>query len=156
MKIRKALFTDVDQIVEINGEVQDIHRTIKPHIFKAARSIEIRNIFDKMLTNEAFCFFVCEINGEIVGYISVQTIIRNEHAFKYSEKYLELDQICIKAELRQKGIGKAFMQKIKEYAIDKGMDRIDLSVWTDNKNAVKAFEAMGFEEFYKRMTFKNI
>jgi hypothetical protein len=41
MKIRRATAEDISTLVELNAEVQEIHRQLRPDLFKPSRTPEI-------------------------------------------------------------------------------------------------------------------
>lgn len=47
--------------------------------------------------------------------------------------------MCVLEEYRRQGVGKLLMDRIKGFARDKKINRIELSVWVDNVNAIKLF-----------------
>jgi ribosomal protein S18 acetylase RimI-like enzyme len=154
MVIRRASDGDVDTLVELNADVQEIHRRIRPDLFKQSRTPEIADAFRSMLTSEDHSVFICEVEGEAIGYFVLCIVRRQEHAFKYAETFMELDQVCIRSAHRRSGIGRAIMEKARELAHSQGIRRLDLSVWTENENAVESFGRMGFGEYCKRMTMR--
>ena len=154
MEIRKASLHDLDTLVELNAEVQEIHIKIRPDIFKFPGTTEIRKAFLSMIDDLNYLVFLCSHQGNDVGYFILHLIRKDAHAFKFSEKYIELEQISILKKYRHKGIGKAILEYIKQTAHQLSIDRIDLTVWTENTQSLEAFKKLEFQEMYRRMSIR--
>ena len=49
------------------------------------------------------------------------------------------------------GIARALIEEAKHRAMHKGMSRLELDVWSENKEAKAAFQALGFTTFNEKM-----
>lgn len=52
---------------------------------------------------------------------------------------------------RRMGIAKALLDAIEEYAVEKGISRIDLTVWDFNEDAIAFYKASGYNIDMLRM-----
>jgi ribosomal protein S18 acetylase RimI-like enzyme len=61
-------------------------------------------------------------------------------------KSLYIQEIYVKPSYRKKSIGRDLLEKIENEGRKLGADRMDLTVWAFNKNAIKFYEYCGMEE----------
>jgi diamine N-acetyltransferase len=151
MKIRKAIADDASRIAWLNKEVQTIHVQIDSTKFKEFDHAAVSSWIHGLFANENAIILVCELEECIVGYLIAIIYERKENPFKHADRYIEIDQISIQQDYRNKGIGRALLNEIKGIAKEKGIARLDLSTWTKNGNAISSFQKMGFKECWKRM-----
>jgi len=83
--------------------------------------------------------FVAEENSEFIGYLIVMggQAIRNRHT-----AYLV---IGIKAEYRGLGVGSKLFECLEEWAKEKQIHRLELTVVTLNVAGIRLYQKMGFE-----------
>ena len=84
--------------------------------------------------------FVLEDNKKLVGYVfgNIFTANRKKHCMNLA--------IAILQEYTGKGYGTKLMNTIEEYAINNGINRLELEVAKTNKVAISLYQKTGFEE----------
>jgi RimJ/RimL family protein N-acetyltransferase len=84
-------------------------------------------------------FFIAVDRGEIIGYISAQIryVKRNQHS-----AYIV---VGIREKYRNQGIGTEFFKKLNEWALEKKIVRLELTVICTNKAAINLYKKSGFE-----------
>jgi L-amino acid N-acyltransferase YncA len=92
---------------------------------------------------------LCEVEGQIVGYASIE-----ESIWDMSRHVCELG-IAILPEFRGIGVGSALVDSIIETATKLGFEKITLSVFHTNKNAISLYKKFGFKSVgRKKRQFK--
>ncbi len=82
--------------------------------------------------------FVAEEKGQLVGFLeAVGGDFKKNHYTLYIV-------IGVLNAFSGRGIGKNLFTQMEKWAREKGMHRLELTVMTNNKNAVKLYEKMGF------------
>lgn len=66
--------------------------------------------------------------------------------------YIYVDAITVKAEYRGKGISRLLFRELEKVAFENGVTHLQLDVSVDNKQAISAYENIGFHE----MTSKTL
>lgn len=89
-------------------------------------------------------------NGEeLIGYIEGERgkYERNKHVIHFN--------IAVKLNYSGKGLGGKLISKLEEESIKRGIERIELTVFCDNINALKLYKKMGYTiEGTKLSSFK--
>ncbi|MDP4240653.1 MAG: GNAT family N-acetyltransferase [Bacteroidota bacterium] len=96
----------------------------------------------------AFVLFVL-YKGEIAG---LTTCFINFSTFNI-KPYLYIHDLVVYAGFRNKGLGKALMEKLIELSAERGYCKITLEVREDNKIAQGLYRSLGFEDCNPAMFF---
>ncbi len=88
-------------------------------------------------------FFIAETNGEIAGYIGIDTVL--------DEGYIT--NVAVFPELRKRGVASALLTYTENYARRKGLSFITLEVRISNTSAIKLYEKHGFKKEGQRKNF---
>lgn len=135
--IREATIDDLNKgLLNVFIEGYKYHQNGRPDVFV--------NVSDEVLKEDLIKNFenlstiVILDNNVIVGYLSYK--IKEKHS-----KKLDVDQLVIDEKYRGKGLGKKLMQEVKNIALKNNCDRIELSCWMFNENALAMYEHIGFD-----------
>jgi RimJ/RimL family protein N-acetyltransferase len=105
-----------------------------------------KNIQDQL--EKGSLTFVIEDNKKLAGYVFGNTFTANR------KKHCMNLAIAILQEYTGKGYGTKLMNTIEEYAINNGINRLELEVAKTNKVAISLYQKTGFEvEGIKRNAF---
>lgn len=101
----------------------------------------IKNIENmiKLAENDEDFFLVSEVDGEIVGFITAN---RGKY---YRIKHSAYIVVGIRENFRNIGIGTKFFEKLDNWAKKENLKRLELTVLTENKIALKLYRKNGFE-----------
>ena len=143
-KVRKALRKDIPRILELLVQVDMVHHTGRPDLFRGPATKYSAAELERILENEETPVFVwvdekdipqghafC-IMKQVVGD-SVLTDVRT----------LYIDDICVDESMRKQKIGEALYQYVLDYAREQQCYNVTLNVWTCNPGAMKFYETMG-------------
>jgi GNAT superfamily N-acetyltransferase len=104
-------------------------------------------IFAAMEDPGIYLNFVAEADGAIAGFISV---IFYKSLFHKGGTAL-INELIISDHYRGKGIGRLLIDKVKEEAISRGMDELEVGTEKTNKNAQAFYRKCGFDEEFVLM-----
>jgi L-amino acid N-acyltransferase YncA len=90
--------------------------------------------------NEKFITVLCEIERQIVGYVTIE-----ESVWELSRHAGELG-IAVLPQFRGVGVGSALLDSVLRVASEKGFKKVNLSVFSTNKNAMKLYKRFGFKK----------
>ena len=152
MIIRAAIESDAEAISVITAEIQALHHTAHPALFKPP-SLEVfppDAVCARMRSETAFVLVV-EHDDQIVGNLIANFEEHPETSFRYAYRVLQIDQLGVRASHRRMGIGRALMRAAEAEARARNMDMRLLSTWNFNANAIAFFEGEGYAALNQRM-----
>ncbi|HID08268.1 MAG TPA: GNAT family N-acetyltransferase, partial [Armatimonadetes bacterium] len=87
-------------------------------------------------------FFVAEVNGNIVGFVSVHTGWWDRRIGQTAE----IHEVVVDRMYQRRGIGSLLMDRALQYARERGCNQASLWVGTANTVAREWYKRMGFKE----------
>ena len=91
-------------------------------------------------------FFAAEADKKLIGYIGIKAVI--------DEGYIT--NIAVFPRFRRRGVAKALLNKVFEFAKEKGLSFVSLEVRPSNTEAVSLYEKTGFREEGRRKNFYRL
>lgn len=141
--IRFARIDDYKKAEDIMKQVQALHISWRPDIYKRCDTVLSYNDFLEAVTKETF--IVAEICGEVVGLLSY--MYRHIESDKQVMRdVLYIDVMAVDKMHRGNGIGHQLFDFVKEIAQKKKCDGIELQVNARNAGAYKMYKSYGFSE----------
>ncbi len=150
IKTREITHSDIDTVVSLCCEVQNIHISFSPDIFKPLNKTELKQWFENRFNEKGTSIIIASMNNVDVGYLMLKLRHRTEHLFCYDQKFIEIDQICVTESARNSGVGHSLIESAKQITRDQGLSRMELNVWSLNDKAKNTFEAMGFSTYSEK------
>ncbi|XP_071988767.1 probable N-acetyltransferase camello isoform X2 [Engystomops pustulosus] len=100
--------------------------------------VDLKDVRKYYLQREDYCFWVAELDGEVVGIVAAIPFI-TQH-----EKNVELKRMAVSRHHRGKGIAKKLCRTVIDYAQKKGCNAVILSTTTVEVGGWRLYEAVGF------------
>lgn len=152
INIRKARIEDYFSLCSVYDELDSLHLQNHPELFKkplisSRDESDIKNIIED--SNREL--FVAEYNFEIIGFTECFIATSIDHPVIKERKWVQLDNIAVKSEYQNKKVGNLLLEKVKEWAKEKNINRIELTVYSFNTNTISFYEKKGFNEISKKM-----
>lgn len=143
MNIRIAESKDYPQIEAIMQQVQQLHVYLRPDIYREVpAAITEEELAEGMAQKR---FYVAEEDSRVIGILSfLRRSVRGAH--QVPREVLFVDTMAVDAHYRGKGVGKAFLEFLKEVKTERGFDGIELQVNARNKAAYDIYRSWGFTE----------
>ena len=141
--IRPADRKDFDTIRNIMNQVQELHVTWRPDIYKPTEDCITLSYVEEMIEKRAL--FVAEKDGEVVGVMSI--MLRHvESPTQVTRDVIFVDSLAVDEKHRGQGIGHAFFDFLKKWKEEIGADGIELQVNARNAKAYQMYKDYGFTE----------
>jgi ribosomal protein S18 acetylase RimI-like enzyme len=154
--IRPATIDDYDALGAIYAEVELLHRTALPQIFRAPDGpVLSREYFEAGLADEEFAWLVAERAGELLGFVTVRVVQAPERPILLPRRYAEVNNLAVHAPYRQSGVGRALLKRAEQWAAERGLGEIELNVWEFNQGAIEFYEKLGYVT-ERRTMWRNI
>lgn len=99
------------------------------------------------LTHKEMRFYAAELNGEMLGYLKLNT--GSAQTEKQSPSAVEIQRIYVLNRYQGKGVGQLLFQQALDFANQHQADYIWLGVWEHNHNAQHFYRKNGFTAFDK-------
>ena len=144
--IRLGKVEDIEQVNKIRKQVNDLHVEGEPKIFKGFVK-EIADYINEFINADDKQLLVCEVDGIICGYAMLEFAIKPETVYRFEQRFVDVHELGVLIGQQSKGYGKMLIDKIEQIAKQQGYPRIELNMWSFNKNALKFYERVGFETY---------
>lgn len=132
MEIRKVRLEDLDEVFEVLNELYD--NKIKYDIFS--------KIYKEKLENINSYYIVAVEDNKIIGVL----ISEITHQLHRTKKSSFIEDLVVKKDYRNKGIGQLLIQEAIKYAKQIDCEVIELTCYIDNENAHRFYKRNGFEK----------
>ena len=154
MTIRKAQEKDISRIIELMGQVLQIHAEIRPDIFIPDTTKYTEQELATLLKDEKKPIYVA-VNEEDVclGYAFCQV---KEQPFSNNMvqfQSLFIDDLCVDRFARGQHIGESLFDYVKQEAKKMGCYEVTLNVWAGNTSAEKFYEKMGMKTKERQLEY---
>lgn len=143
MKIRPATPDDLNALFDLNKQINELHHRHAPQAF-VAPSEEDRTFLRNMLADEERLFLVAEEGQQVLGFITA-TITQNETiSFLIKDPICRIGTIVVDENQKSKGVGRALMTAVEQWARESGATQVRLEVMEFNHNAQQFYDYLGF------------
>lgn len=147
MNIRRAESRDIERLGDLLCQVLDVHHNARPDIFREGARKYTERELDEILRDESRPIFVYEDGDRgVCGYAFCVFIQRIDDNILTDVKTLYIDDLCVDADCRGMGIGKALYNYVLDFARREGCYNVTLNVWADNKSALGFYESLGLHK----------
>ena len=154
MNIRRAKEKDIERVMELLGQVLQIHADIRPDIFIPGTTKYTKDELAEMIKDDTKPIYVAvDEKDDCLGYafcIHKQFINDNNMT---DVKTLYIDDLCVDAKTRGQHIGEHLFEYVKEEAKRLGCYEVTLNVWAGNTSAEKFYEKMGLKTKERQMEY---
>ena len=154
MHIRKAEEKDILKIMELLGQVLQIHADIRPDVFIPGTTKYSEEELKAILKDEEKPIYVAVNEEDVcIGYafcqIQEQPFSNNMVPFKS----LFIDDLCVDQQIRGQHIGENLFEYVKSEARKLNCYEVTLNAWTGNTSAEKFYEKMGMRTKERQMEY---
>ncbi len=112
----------------------------RPDLFAPQTHYMPRESFECLLENENVLALVAQERGQTLGCCFVSLL---EHREPKPRKAAYIDLLVVDEAHRRQGVGKALFRDVQKRARALGAQSVELTVWSYNTDAVKAYQAYG-------------
>ncbi len=152
VSIRPATVADYDLICQLFSLLDSFHARLLPHIFQETGSyVRPYHYIAALIEQPDAVLFLAEEADTAVGLIHISIDEAADLPFFRSRRYAMVHNIIVREERHGQGIGLRLMDRAHEWAVDRGVTSVELSVWTANQNAMSFYEALGYSPVLVRL-----
>ena len=154
MMIRFAKENELVRVNELRKQVNNLHVEGKPEVFKAGFNDELRDYIYNIWDDPEQEIVVADLDGTICGFAVLHHIVKPATPFMYERDFIDVDEFCVDKEYRRQGVASEMSAFIRNYAKEKGFNRIELNMWEFNRDALAFYETVGFKTYRRYMEMK--
>lgn len=151
MNIREATIQDIDQLMFLYSEQFEVMADLLPYLNQSGS--QDRQFIKSTIVNDDSQIFVAENDTVIVGFVSIFEKESSNFNFRVYHKYAYIMDIIVTKKFRGNGIARKLMDKARQWAEERKLDYMELSVLSDNP-AVNFYHKLHFEETVQTMVCK--
>ena len=154
MRIRKAEEKDIPRIMELLGQVLEIHAEIRPDIFIPGTTKYTVIELTELLKQDDKPIYLAVSDEDICrGYAFCQLKKQDFSTNMVQFKSMFIDDLCVDKEARGQHIGESLFEYVKQEARKMGCYEVTLNVWAGNTSAEHFYEKMGMKTQERRMEY---
>lgn len=146
MEIRRAEEADMPRIEELLRQVNLVHHTGRPDLFKyGARKYTDEELRVLIHDDSRPIFVALDSAGTVQGYAFCIFQQYVNHNIMTDIKTLYIDDLCVDEACRGQHIGTALYRHVLDFARASGCYNVTLNVWSLNESAMKFYQAQGLK-----------
>ena len=146
MEIRRIFSEEINEVVKLwTALVNDQFQYDPFFVTDSEGQLNLKNRLHTYVKDNNYLITGAFHEAELVGYALAQ-ISEHPPFFKVS-RYCNLRHVFVKENYRNIGIGNNLVKYIKEWAKQKGVNRIELLVASENIDAIRFYHNHGFNNF---------
>ena len=143
MTIRFANVDDIPRLLNLLRQVERVHHDIRPDLFRDGGEKYEPETLKELLKDVNRPVLAAVEDGVVVGYAFCVLEETAGDPARLDRKELYLDDLCVDASVRGKGVAKQLWQETVDLAKQLGCDAVTLNVWEGNDRARKFYENCG-------------
>ena len=140
MTIRDMKLEDYDAVDTLMQQLHKIHVNGRPDLYVEMEHPYSKEELTEKIYNKEVITLAAEEENRIVGLCIV--VIRHRSGM-VNMKTAYVDDLVVDQSYQHRGIAKSLFQKAEERAKALGAERMDLTVWSFNENALKFYQSIG-------------
>lgn len=140
MTIRDMKLEDYDAVDTLMQQLHKIHVNGRPDLYVEMEHPYSKEELTEKIYNKEVITLAAEEEDRIVGLCIV--VIKHRSGM-VNMKTAYVDDLVVDQSYQRRGIAKSLFQKAEERAKALGAERMDLTVWSFNENALKFYQSIG-------------
>ena len=147
--IRTLKKEDYLDVLALEKQVYAIHYAQRPDIYNDTDNILPKEYYYSLIDNPNYIALGIEIDEKRVAIILSEIKETNNIPVIKKRRFCLIEDLVVDKDYRKKGYATLLFNTLKEKVSKLGINNIELTVWSFNKEAIAFYEAIG-------MNIKNI
>ena len=146
MIVRFAMEKDIPQMLDLLRQVELVHHEARPDLFRDGGEKYDESALRALLKDPSRPILAAvEEDDKMVGYAFCILQETKNDPVLLDRKELYIDDLCVDASARGKGVAQLLWQKSLAYARDLRCDAVTLNVWEGNDRARHFYDHCGLK-----------
>ena len=152
--IRKAVKEDLPALRGLYRALEEDGVRYQPEHFVIGERTD--EFFENIFESGNQDILVADIGGEAVGFVHCMILSQKKVSCLKPQNVVYLQDLCVREDLRSKGIGSVLIKASKDYGKEKGADFIRTQVFPGNVDGMRFYERNGFSEMMKTIECQSL
>jgi ribosomal protein S18 acetylase RimI-like enzyme len=154
IEIRKAIFTDINALVDLWIENIDLHKIGDLHYKRAPDAHESFRVYvSENISNKNVFIFVAATANSIIGFCSGE--VASHPVTQAETRYGAINELIVTKMFMRQRVGEKLCLQAIGWFQEKGIDRIEIRAATTNTISVNFWNKMGLRP-YSMSIFRGI
>lgn len=149
MTIEPAKLSDMQDITRLYRALNTDMSRLQPEMFRPADAND--EFIRSVLESGSEDILVAREGSRVLGLALVQEKDTPPYPAFIPRRYTYLMDLVVDPDHRGRGIGRALMGAVKDWAKSRNAEFIELGVLAQNKDAIRLYESLGFKDSRKTM-----
>jgi len=154
LTVRKASKEDLPALRALYRALEEDGVRYQPEHFVIGERTD--DFFDNIFASADQDILVADIDGEAVGFVHCMILQQKKVSCLKPQSVIYLQDLCVREDLRSKGIGSVLIRASKDYGKEKGADFIRTQVFPGNTDGMRFYERNGFSEMMKTIECQTL
>jgi GNAT superfamily N-acetyltransferase len=143
---RIATADDAPVMSELGQLLNSVHHAARPDIYAAATEDFARDLphWTGVFEKPGQIVFIASAGERPVAFITA-ILSASSGPLMQPQNVVRIGSVCVAQPFWGKGIGRALIQRVKDWAIEQNAQDLRLTVWPFNERAVRMYAEFGFE-----------
>ena len=152
IKIRKAIINDYEELCGVYAQLDEYHRLNHPEPFiKPDYCARAKEYITEIIDDNSKAIFVAEMELKIIGFAECYILKSSNFPVIKKRVWVQLDNIAVMKEYQNYQIGSLLLEEVIKWAKIKKNNRVELKVYSFNRNAIQFYLGKGFKDFSRTM-----
>jgi len=151
LQIRTATKADLAAIQRLFHQGDSYHAGLLPDVFNVVERARPDDRIEAPITGSDSVVFLAVSENQVVGFLVLKEGGRPDYRMLRPKRLGIVEDIVVDETERGKGIGTKLLKEACSWSEARGLQGMQLHVWTANRGAVRLYEREGFRRVVDRM-----
>jgi GNAT superfamily N-acetyltransferase len=152
MNIRPATMDDVTAIQHLYRELDQHHAALLPNVFRAlADDARPAKMILDWIANPEAAYLVAEEDGRIIGFLNLRRAAHPKLPMFHPHEFAEIENAVVEKSRRGGGIGTQLFNAAIAWALARGLEQVQLTVWSANRGTKEFYLRQGFQPMTEKL-----
>ncbi|MBP5959239.1 GNAT family N-acetyltransferase [Pseudomonas anatoliensis] len=144
---RIATAEDALTMCELGQLLNSVHHAARPDIYAASTEDFSRDLphWSGVFEKADQVVFIAHVGDQPAAFIT-GSLSASSPPLMQPQKVVRIGSVCVAERFSGKGIGRALMQLVRDWAIEHDAQDLRLTVWPFNERAARMYAEFGFED----------
>lgn len=146
LTVRRATSDDTRDLLELWAALDTQYRRALPEFLdEPAGPSPTLDFLMEALGGRDRAILVAQRDGRIVGLVYVLVVTAPEHPLLAPRTYAVIDDVVVREDVRQSGVGRALVDAAEAWARDRGVSQFEAEAYEFNDAAQAFYSSLGYE-----------